>query len=137
MNKKLQTVISVFALAFILLIPGISAKAGTISTVNATGADSVINVSGSAGSGVVSVVILVYDETGTNLVMMQSTEVKDDHSFADVISASVGNYVVKVADYDGGAFAETTVTVSQSSVPEPQPEPEPTPTPEPTPEPQP
>jgi len=117
MNKKLQTIFSTFALAFILLIPGMSVKAGTITSVSAASGASQMTVSGVAGDGVLSVAIFVYDSTGTELVMMESVSVDNSHAYSDTISVAAGTYVVKVADYEGGAFSETNVTVTESTVP--------------------
>ncbi len=113
MKKWLKTIIPVFAFAFILLFSGIQAQAGTITSVNAEAGDNEFTVSGKAGDGVLSVVIFVYDSTGTKLLQMKSVAVDSNHSYTDTFEAEVGTYVVKVADYEGGAFKETSVTVEQ------------------------
>lgn len=111
MKKWLKTIIPVFAFAFILLIAGAQAQAGTISSVRATAGTNEITVSGVAGNEVLSVVIFVYDSTGKTLLQMKSVAVDSNHAYTDKFEVEKGTYVVKVADYEGGAFSETKVTV--------------------------
>lgn len=42
---------------------------------------------------------------------MESVAVDSSHAYTDTFAVSEGTYVVKVADYEGGAFRETSVTV--------------------------
>ena len=70
-----------------------------------------INVAGTTESGCSAVAIMVYKEDGTTLVTMKTTGVNDDNTFTDSIDIKNGNYVVKVADYDGGEFSTETVTI--------------------------
>ena len=115
MKKWLKTIISVFAFAFILLFSEIQAQAGTITSVNAEAGDNQFTVSGEAGTGVLSVVIFVYNSTGENLLQMESVAIDSNHGYKDTFKAEAGTYVVKVADYEGGAFSETSVTVDSSN----------------------
>lgn len=111
MKKWLKTIMPVFALALILLIPGIQAQAGTITSLTVTAGTDAFTVSGVAEEGVLSVVIFVYDSTGTTLLQMESVAVDSSHAYTDTFAVSEGTYVVKVADYEGGAFRETSITV--------------------------
>lgn len=115
MKRWLKTFLPVFAFAFILLVPGMRAFAGTISTVGATAGTNQITVSGTADTGVLSVAIFVYDSTGTTLLKMESVAVDSGHAYTDTISIDAGTYVVKVADYEGGEFKNTTVTVNTTN----------------------
>lgn len=114
MKKWLKTIIPVFAFAFILLLSGMQAQAGTITSVKAEAGNHEFTVSGKAEDGVLSVVIFVYDSTGTNLLQMKSVAVDSNHDYTDTFAVTEGTYVVKVADYEGGAFSETSVTVKQT-----------------------
>ena len=120
MKRWLKTFLPVFAFAFILLVPGMRAFAGTISTVGAAAGTNQITVSGTADTGVLSVAIFVYDSTGTTLLKMESVAVDSSHAYTDTISIDAGTYVVKVADYEGGAFNIATVTVN-TAIPAPSP----------------
>lgn len=115
MKRWMKTVLPAFVLAFILLIPGMQVQAGTISSVKATPGTNQITVSGIAEDDVLSVAIFIYDSTETTLLQMESVAVDSNHAYRDTISVPDGTYVVKVADYEGGAFAETNVTVSSAS----------------------
>lgn len=114
MKKWLKTIIPVFAFAFILLIPGVQAQAGTISSVSATAGTNEFTVSGVAGDDVLSVAIFVYDSTGKTLLQMKSVAVDSNHTYTDTFEAEKGTYLVKVADYEGGAFSEANVTVGST-----------------------
>lgn len=115
MKKCLKTIIPVFALAFILLMPGIQAKAGTITSVSATAGTNQFTVNGVAGDDVLSVAILVYDSTGTTLLQMESVAVDSNHAYTDTFTVAEGTYLVKVADYEGGTFSQTSVTVTPAA----------------------
>lgn len=115
MKKWLKTIIPVFAFAFILSFPGIQAQAGTITSVNAEAGNNEFTVSGVAGDDILSVVIFVYDSTGENLLQMESVPIDSNHGYTDTFEVEEGTYVVKVADYEGGAFSETSVTVDSSN----------------------
>lgn len=106
-----------FALVCILCIQKQTVFAANIVTVSATGNSTSATVSGTAENGVTAVAIMVYDSTGTNLVIMESVSVSDDHTFNDTINLASGSYLIKVADYEGGTYSETTVTVAASNTP--------------------
>ena len=114
MKRWLKTILPVFALALILLIPGKQAQAGTITSVNATAGTNEFTVSGVAEDGVLSVAIFVYDSTGTNLLQMESVAVDANHAYTDTFTVAKGTYLVKVADYEGGAFSDVNVTVGKT-----------------------
>ena len=114
MRKIIRNILPALALALILIMPGDKTMAGTIASIDASVKDGIVTVSGTADSGVLSVAIFVYDESGENMLQMKSVAVASDQKYSEDFKLSDGKYLVKAADYDGGKFAETTVTVGES-----------------------
>lgn len=114
MRKIIRNILPALALALILIMPGDKTMAGTIASIDAGVKDGTVTVSGTADSGVLSVAIFVYDEAGENMFQMKSVAVASDQKYSEDFKLSDGKYLVKAADYDGGKFAETTVTVGES-----------------------
>lgn len=114
MRKIIRNILPALALALILIMPGDKTMAGTIASIDASVKDGTVTVSGTADSGVLSVAIFVYDEAGENMLQMKSVAVASDQKYSEDFKLSDGKYLVKAADYDGGKFAETTVTVGES-----------------------
>lgn len=114
MRKIIRNILPALALALILIMPGDKAMAGTIASIDASVKDGTVTVSGTADSGVLSVAIFVYDEAGENMLQMKSVAVASDQKYSENFKLSDGKYLVKAADYEGGKFAETTVTVGES-----------------------
>lgn len=114
MRKIIRNILPALALALILIMPGDNTMAGTIASIDAGVKDGTVTVSGTADSGVLSVAIFVYDEAGENMLQMKSVAVASDQKYSEDFKLSDGKYLVKAADYEGGKFAETTVTVGES-----------------------
>lgn len=114
MRKIIRNILPALALALIFIMPGDKTMAGTIASIDAGVKDGTVTVSGTADSGVLSVAIFVYDEAGENMLQMKSVAVASDQKYSEDFKLSDGKYLVKAADYDGGKFAETTVTVGES-----------------------
>lgn len=114
MRKIIRNILPALALALILIMPGDKTMAGTIASIDASVNDGTVTVSGTADSGVLSVAIFVYDEAGENMLQMKSVAVASDQKYSEDFKLSDGKYLVKAADYEGGKFAETTVTVGES-----------------------
>lgn len=114
MKKIIRNILPALALALILIMPGDKTMAGTIASIDASVKDGTVTVSGTADSGVLSVAIFVYDEAGENMLQMKSVAVASDQKYSEDFRLSDGKYLVKAADYEGGKFAETTVTVGES-----------------------
>lgn len=114
MKKIIRNILPALALALILIMPGDKTMAGTIASIDASVKDGTVTVSGTADSGVLSVAIFVYDESGKNMLQMKSVAVASDQKYSEDFKLSDGKYLVKAADYEGGKFAETTVTVGES-----------------------
>lgn len=114
MRKIIRNILPALAFALILIMPGDKTMAGTIASIDASVKDGTVTVSGTADSGVLSVAIFVYDEAGENMLQMKSVAVDSDQKYSEGFKLSDGKYLVKAADYEGGKFAETTVTVGES-----------------------
>lgn len=114
MRKIIRNILPALALALILIMPGDKTMAGTIASIDVSVKDGTVTVSGTADSGVLSVAIFVYDEAGENMLQMKSVAVASDQKYSEDFKLSDGKYLVKAADYEGGKFAETTVTVGES-----------------------
>ena len=114
MRKIIRNILPALALALILIMQGDKTMAGTIASIDASVKDGTVTVSGTADSGVLSVAIFVYDEAGENMLQMKSVAVASDQKYSEDFKLSDGKYLVKAADYEGGKFAETTVTVGES-----------------------
>lgn len=111
MKRWIKTIISIFVLGLVLLMPAVKAQAGNITSVTVTPGTKQITVKGVADNDVLSVVIFVYDSTGTNLIQMESVAVDANHAYTRTFTVENGSYLIKVADYDGGAFKTANVTV--------------------------
>ena len=89
-----------------------------ITSLNASTAENSITVNGTTVDGILAVQLVIYDETGTNIIKMYSTDVSSDNTFSVTIPVSTtGTFVVTAADYDGGEVATTTVSESAVGAP--------------------
>lgn len=118
--KKLCKIMLTLVMAVVLFFAAqtpMEVLAGTVNSVNAIVASNKITVSGTTSADTLACAILVYDQSGTTLQAMESCAVAADNTYSYTLSQSfsVGTYVVKVADYDGGAYATTNVTVPAAS----------------------
>lgn len=109
----------IFAITALLSLVSLSgsAFAKDISTLNIVNNGNKLTVSGTAEDGVHAVAVLVY--SGDNLAHMETCPATNsayscmlDKTFED------GDYVVKVADYDGGDYKVKNITLSSAEVPE-------------------
>lgn len=112
--KTLKKYITLMLAVFLLIsMQTISVNAKNISSVTATEENGVVTVSGTAEAGTLACAIFVYDSTGTTLMAMETCGVNDDSIYSYTMKTTLkeGTYVVKVADYDGGAYASTNLAV--------------------------
>ena len=112
MKKSLK--IALAALGLAVLVPG-ATYAKEITSLNAALGDGYIAVAGTAEAGTLAVAVLVYDESGEELIAMETTDVTDENSYATRIAADSGTYIVKVADYEGGDYQTVTVAPASTS----------------------
>lgn len=90
-----------------------------VTSLNANIENTTISVNGTAEAGMLAAQVVVYDESGENVIAMQSTDVKADNTFSTTISvaSATAKYVVKVADYDGGEYSVVTVSAVAEETP--------------------
>ena len=86
-----------------------------ITSLTATQKDGVVSVSGTTEDGALAVAISVYDSTGENLISLETTSVSDDNTFSREIELENDNYVVKVADYEGGEYKTVAVLAAEET----------------------
>lgn len=108
-NIKIKVVLILTILMFLMLSS--SVFAGSIPTVNATPSKNKVTVSGKANADVLAVAILVYSDK--NLIYMETCNVDNNQNYSCELNQSFedGNYSIKVADYNGGDYIDTTVSV--------------------------
>lgn len=112
MKKIMIKLLPVMTLILVLALSRVNVFAGSVLTVSATQEDGAITVSGTTEAGMQAVAIMVYDKAGTTLITMETAAVSDSNAYSHAIAIEEGDYVIKVADYDGGATVETTVTAA-------------------------
>lgn len=108
MKKVVLGTITALALA-VSLVP-FTARAKDIKTINASEAGGKVTVSGTAEAGTLAVAVMIYNEKGTELLAFETASVSDENLYYAELELADGNYLVKVADYDGGDFKTATVT---------------------------
>lgn len=109
--KKRTKIILTSLLAALLMLPAynVQAKDKEVTSIEATESGDTITVSGTVESGMLAVAVAVYDESGEDLIAVETTAVSSGNKFSCDIDVPSGTYVVKAADYDGGTFAQTVV----------------------------
>ena len=135
MKKKLSVLFELIILFFMIVPITVSAYEGEpIITVEASQSNGEVYIHGTVTDGVevpaFAVTVAVYKENKTDLVEMKTVQTKSvgELSVSNDSDVSVkireyttslnlpeGNYLIKVANYDGGYFAETMVTESKKS----------------------
>ena len=116
--KRLYKIIFTLTLCLGLFVTvSVNAQAKNISGVSAVSSNGKITVSGMAEEGTFACAVFVYDSTESTLLGMETCEVNADNSFRYQMSKTYakGDYVVKVADYDGGSYKSTTVKVTDAT----------------------
>ena len=103
----------VTALALAVSVVPFAARAKEIKTINASQASGKVSVSGTAEAGTLAVAVMIYDESGKDLVAFETASVSDENLYYAEINVSDGKYLVKVADYDGGDFKTATVAPAE------------------------
>lgn len=116
MSKKVSLIIIAVILMLALVIPSSKVYAANkkVNEVNASQKNGKITVSGSVEDGMLAVAVQVLDSNG-KLVKLETGAVNASNKYSLEIEVPEGTYTVKVADYEGGAFAEKTVTKATDS----------------------
>lgn len=115
-NRLFHVVVPFLMLMLVLVSSNVSVKAATseIATLEASVSDKTVTVKGTTDSSktVYAVAIAVYDSEEV-LQTIYSTDVTE-HKFSASFTLANGTYLIKVANYEGGEFKETSVTVKDA-----------------------
>lgn len=84
-------------------------------TCEATAKNGVISVSGTTENGMLAVSVSVYDKAEKELVVTPESTAVIDNKFSYEIPVSEGDYVVKMADYEGGEYCSKAVTLAKAA----------------------
>lgn len=114
MKKILRISASLLLMGLIACVSALTCFAGTVDTLNTTVKDGTVLFYGTVDSETVAVSLMVYDQSGDNLVSIASASVDDNSEYSIEMQLPKGTYVVKAADYNGGKFLERTVTVGDT-----------------------
>lgn len=121
MKKVLKKIFSIFI--FITMISFLGACADddvpttpnsdskSVISLNVSANKNLLLVNGEAEEGMLAVAIAVYDKSGKSLVTMQTAAVDDDNYYEGSIELEDGQYLVKVADYQGGNYLTKLITI--------------------------
>lgn len=111
--KKNILGIFLIGLFAMLLIPT-NTFAGTISTIDVAESNGNITASGTTGTGVDAIALVIYN--GDNLVSMETCSVdNNDYSCTFSKTFSNGTYIVKVADYNGGDYVSKKIIINNGT----------------------
>lgn len=111
MKKILRISVSLLLMGLIVCASAVTCFAGTVNTLNTTVKNDTVLFYGTVDSETLAVSLMVYDQSGDNLVSIASAAVNDKNEYSIEMNLAEGTYVVKAADYNGGKFLEKTVTV--------------------------
>ena len=115
MKKILRISASLLLMALIACASFLTCFAGAVNTLNTTEKDGKVLFNGTVDSETLAVSLMVYDQSGENLVSIASAAVDGNNEYNIEMQLPEGTYVVKAADYNGGKFLEKTVTVGGES----------------------
>ncbi len=109
MKRILLSVLFIGLLLTIIFPLSVSAK--SITTINATTNNNKLTVSGTTENGVLAVAIMVY--SGNDIYRMETCS-SNDNKFSCELGKTfaTGDYIVKVADYDGGNYVTKNVSIT-------------------------
>lgn len=107
--KKTLFVLFIGFISIILIPFNVSAK--SISTLDVTDSNNKLTVSGTTENGVLAVAVMVY--SGEDLSHMETCSCNNNKYSCELSKTfAAGNYIVKVADYDGGDYITKNVVIS-------------------------
>ena len=112
--RRIINLVLIITISFFLNI-SVTSAAEVLSVTANESSNGVITVEGTVENNMIAAAINVYDASGENLITMETTQINDDNTFRTTIALQAGTYVVKVADYDGGAYKTLTVSSESSA----------------------
>ena len=114
MKKILRISASLLLMALIACASAVTCFAGAVNTLKTTEKDGKVLFNGTVDSETLAVSLMVYDQSGENLVSIASAAVDDKNEYNIEMQLPKGIYLVKAADYNGGKFLEKAVTVGDT-----------------------
>lgn len=119
--KKL--LILLVLLLFVVIAPNVlAANESKVLTMEASETTAgVISVTGTTKEEVIAVSVSVYDESG-NFIKVAHGQVNDDNTYSVTIEMEAKKYILRTADYNGGAYLEVTVEPNDETVTSKNPE---------------
>lgn len=110
--------IILFIVATFLVLPFTVNASTDITNLSASYSNNSVTITGDTSDSILAVAVILYDSTGTSILRMVTDSVSND-SFStkiDSINLEAGStYIVKVANYDGGNYYETSFKVADKT----------------------
>ena len=106
--------IILFIVATFLVLPFTVNASTDITNLSASYSNNSVTITGDTSDSILAVAVILYDSTGTNILRMVTDSVSNDsfNTKIDSINLEAGStYIVKVANYDGGNYYETSFKV--------------------------
>lgn len=106
--------IILFIVATFLLLPFTVNATTNITNLSANYSNRSVKITGDTSDSILAVAVVLYDSTGTNILRMVTDSVSSNtfNTKIDNIDLDVeSTYIVKVANYDGGNYYETSFKV--------------------------
>ena len=115
--KKSHIILTSLIALSALVIPANRADALTVDTCAVSITGNTISISGTVEDGMLATSIFIYDETGTDRLALDNVSVASDNTYSGTFEMPEGSYVVRVADYDNGAYCTNTATIASATTP--------------------
>ena len=96
MRSLKKSIVTIMAGIMIFLAASSTIEAKNITSVNATAANGKITVSGTAEEGTLACAVLVYDETETNLLSMETCGVTADNTYSYTLGMKSINILFRI-----------------------------------------
>ena len=110
--------IILFIVTTFLVLPFTVNASTDITNLSASYSNNSVTITGDTSDSILAVAVILYDSTGTSILRMVTDSVSND-SFStkiDSINLEAGStYIVKVANYDGGNYYETSFKVADKT----------------------
>lgn len=106
----MKKILSVLFIGLITILP-LNVNAKNISTLDVTSKDNKISVSGTTENGVLAIAVLVY--LNDDLIHMETCSNNNNKYSCELTkSFEKGEYIIKVADYEGGDYISKNININ-------------------------
>lgn len=109
----MKKIISILLIGLIsIMFNPFSVNAKSVPTLDVENNNNKFTVSGTIEPGVLAVAVLVY--SGEDLMHMETCSTDNNNNYSCELSKTfgIGDYIVKVADYDGGDYISKNISVT-------------------------